>query len=49
MPGKVANVEKSGLLARVRPVAEAVEIETVTDNDGMYRFVNVSPGLYKLY
>jgi len=47
---KLQMLEKSGLLAKgYRPVAEAVEIETVTDNDGTYRFVNVSPGLYKLY
>jgi len=47
---KLQMLEKGGLLARgYRPVAEAVEIETVTDDDGMYRFVNVSPGLYKLY
>jgi hypothetical protein len=47
---KLQMLEKGGLLAKgYRPVAEAVEIETVTDNDGMYRFVNVSPGLYKLY
>ena len=26
-----------------------MENETVTDNEGVYRFANVSPGLYKLY
>ena len=26
-----------------------MEIETVTDKDGVYHFENVSPGLYKLY
>jgi len=47
---KLQMLEKSGLLAKgYRPVAEAMEIETVTDDDGVYRFVNVSPGLYKLY
>ncbi|MBI2470049.1 MAG: carboxypeptidase regulatory-like domain-containing protein [Planctomycetes bacterium] len=53
LPGcqvKLQMLEKSGLLAKgYRPVEEAMEIETVTDNDGVYRFVNVSPGLYKLY
>jgi hypothetical protein len=47
---KLQMLEKGGLLAKgYRPVAEAIEIETVTDDDGTYRFVNVSPGLYKLY
>ncbi|HHT9113620.1 MAG: carboxypeptidase regulatory-like domain-containing protein [Planctomycetes bacterium] len=47
---KLQMLEKSGLLAKgYRQVAEAVEIETVTDNEGVYRFANVSPGLYKLY
>jgi hypothetical protein len=47
---KLQMLEKGGLLAKgYRPVPEALEIETVTDNDGVYRFVNVSPGLYKLY
>ncbi len=53
LPGcqvKLQMLEKGGLLAKgYRPVEEALEIETVTDNDGVYRFVNVSPGLYKLY
>ena len=43
-------LEKSGLLAKgYRPIDGAVEIETVTDKDGVYHFENVSPGLYKLY
>lgn len=47
---KLQMLEKGGLLAKgYRPVAGAVENETVTDNEGVYRFANVSPGLYKLY
>ncbi|OHB44405.1 MAG: hypothetical protein A2545_05350 [Planctomycetes bacterium RIFOXYD2_FULL_41_16] len=53
LPGcqvKLQMLGKGGLLAKgYRPVKEAVEIETVTDNEGVYRFANVSPGLYKLY
>ena len=53
LPGcqvKLQMLEKGGLLAKgYRPVAGAVENETVTDNEGVYRFANVSPGLYKLY
>lgn len=47
---KLQMLEKAGLLAKgYRPIEGAVEIETATDNDGVYHFVNVSPGLYKLY
>jgi hypothetical protein len=47
---KLQMLEKSGLLAKgYRPIDGAVEIETVTDKDGVYHFENVSPGLYKLY
>jgi len=53
LPGcqvKLQMLEKGGLLAKgYRPVAGAVENETGTDNGGVYRFANVSPGLYKLY
>ena len=53
LPGcqvKLQMLGKGGLLAKgYRPVAGAVENETVTDNGGVYRFANVSPGLYKLY
>ena len=47
---KLQMLEKGGLLAKgYRPVEGAVELETITDKDGIYRFMNVSPGLYKLY
>jgi len=47
---KLQMLEKGGLLTKgYHPVEGAVEIETVTDNEGVYRFANVSPGLYKLY
>ena len=53
LPGcqvKLQMLEKGGLLTKgYRPVEGAVENETVTDNEGVYRFANVSPGLYKLY
>jgi len=47
---KLQMLEKGGLLTKgYHPVEGAVEIETGTDNEGVYRFANVSPGLYKLY
>jgi hypothetical protein len=47
---KLQMLEKGGLITKgYRPVEGAVELETVTDKDGIYRFMNVSPGLYKLY
>ncbi len=47
---KLQMLEKSGLLTKgYRPVEGALELETVTDKDGRYHFVNVSPGLYKLH
>ena len=47
---KLQMLEKGGLLTKgYRPVEGAVEIETVTDKEGIYHFANVSPGLYKLY
>jgi len=47
---KLQMLEKGGLLAKgYRPVEGAAELETITDKDGIYRFMNVSPGLYKLY
>lgn len=53
LPGcqvKLQMLEKGGLLTKgYHPVEGAVEVETVTDNEGVYRFANVSPGLYKLY
>lgn len=53
LPGcsvKLQMLEKGGLLSRgYHPIEGAVELETVTDNNGIYHFANVSPGLYKLY
>lgn len=47
---KLQMLEKGGLLVKgYRPVEGAVELETITDKDGVYHFLNVSPGLYKLY
>ena len=47
---KLQMLEKGGLLAKgYRPVDGAIEIETVTDENGIYHFANVSPGLYKLF
>lgn len=47
---KLQMLEKSGLLAKgFRPVEGALERETTTDMDGVYQFINVSPGLYKVY
>lgn len=47
---KLQMLEKGGLLTKgYRPVEGAIELETITDKDGIYHFVNVSPGLYKLY
>ncbi|GJQ22439.1 hypothetical protein BIY37_11700 [Candidatus Brocadia sapporoensis] len=47
---KLQMLEKGGLLAKgYRPVEGALEIETLTDKEGVYRFMNVSPGLYKVY
>lgn len=47
---KLQMLEKGGLLTKgYRPVEGAVEFEAVTDNDGIYRFMNVPPGMYKLY
>ena len=47
---KLQMLEKGGLLARVyHPVEGAEELETSTDADGVYRFMNVPPGFYKLY
>ena len=47
---KLQMLEKTGLLTKgYRPVEGALELETVTDKDGRYYFVNVSPGLYKLH
>ncbi len=47
---KLQMLEKGGLLTKgYRPVEGAIELETTTDKDGMYHFMNVSPGLYKLY
>lgn len=47
---KLLMLEKGGWLTKgYRPVEGAMELEAITDNDGFYRFMNVSPGLYKLY
>ncbi len=47
---KLQMLEKGGMLAKgYRPVAGALELETVTDKSGLYQFDDVSPGMYKLY
>ncbi|MDR4506693.1 MAG: hypothetical protein MRJ65_00410 [Candidatus Brocadiaceae bacterium] len=47
---KLHLLEKSGLLSKVyRPTEEAIPFETVTNKEGRYHFMNVAPGLYKLY
>ncbi|MFO0792829.1 MAG: hypothetical protein U0586_02080 [Candidatus Brocadiaceae bacterium] len=47
---KLQMLEKGGLLVRVyHPVEGAEELEASTDADGVYRFMNVPPGFYKLY
>ncbi len=47
---KLQMLEKGGLLSKgYRPVEGAVEYETITDKDGVYRFTSVPPGSYKLY
>ena len=47
---KLQMLEKGGLLARVyHPVEGAEELEASTDADGVYRFMNVPTGFYKLY
>jgi hypothetical protein len=47
---KLQVLEKGGILAKgYRPVEGAVDLETSTNNDGIYYFDGVSPGLYKLY
>jgi len=47
---QLRRLEKSGLLLReYRLVEGALELETVTNDDGYYHFMNVSPGEYKLY
>lgn len=44
------RLEKGGLLSKgYRPVEGATEYVTITNKDGIYRFANVPPGLYKLY
>jgi len=47
---KLQMLEKGGVLAKgYRPVAGAMELETVTDKSGLYHFDDVSPGTYKIY
>lgn len=47
---RLQMLEKGGLLSKgYRPVEGAVAYETITDKEGIYRFTNVPPGLYKLY
>lgn len=47
---RLQRLEKGGLLSKgYRPVEGAAEYETITNKDGIYRFMNVPPGLYKLY
>lgn len=47
---KLQMLEKGGLLVKgYRPVEGALEFETQTDKDGVYQFMNVSSGQYKLY
>jgi hypothetical protein len=44
------RLEKGGLLSKgYRPIEGATEYVTITNKDGIYRFANVPPGLYKLY
>lgn len=53
LPGcrmKLQMLEKVGLLSKgYRPVEGALEIEVNTNNEGVYHFMNVSPGMYKMY
>lgn len=47
---KLQMLEKYGLITkRYRPIEGAMEFETTTDEEGIYRFVNMAAGLYKLY
>lgn len=47
---KLQMLEKGGFLAKgYHPVEGALEIETQTDKDGAYCFMNISSGQYKLY
>lgn len=47
---KLQMLEKGGLLAKgYRPLEGALEIEVTTNNEGVYQFMNVAPGLYKMY
>ncbi len=47
---KLQMLEKYGLITkRYRPIEGAMEFETTTDEEGVYRFVNMATGLYKLY
>ncbi|MCF6149727.1 MAG: carboxypeptidase regulatory-like domain-containing protein [Candidatus Kuenenia sp.] len=47
---QLRRLEKSGLLLKeYRLVEGALELETVTNDEGYYHFMNVSPGEYKLY
>ncbi|BBO17286.1 carboxypeptidase regulatory-like domain-containing protein [Candidatus Brocadia pituitae] len=53
LPGcrvKLQMLEKVGLLSKgYRPVEGALEIEANANNEGVYHFMNVSPGMYKMY
>lgn len=47
---KLQILEKGSLLTKgYHPIEGAVAFETNTDTDGVYRVMNVPPGLYKLY
>lgn len=46
---KLQLLERVGLFSkRYRPVAGAVEFETTADKNGIYRFMNIPTGLYKI-
>ncbi|OQZ00572.1 MAG: hypothetical protein B6D35_06240 [Candidatus Brocadia sp. UTAMX2] len=47
---KLQMLEKVGILNKgYHPIEGALEHEVITDKDGVYRFMNMSPGLYKVY
>lgn len=47
---KLQMLEKHGWIIKwYCPVKETMEFETTTDEKGIYTFMNMAPGLYKLY